>query len=154
MLDELSSGAHGETKGTQHAFVFLQQGIFPLLVLDVDIERLTLKEQLQIAIVLQNRMRGALVEHALQCLPSRLDKVRIETAHGLLLRRWRDDDARTVVMELIVQPKEIAVAPGDGEFRVPVSLRGGLGSVSQAAMSVTQPLQNIPQSLLGTLYGS
>lgn len=140
VLDELPGAAHRQAEGTQHAFVFLEQGIFPFLVLDVDIESLALKEQFQIAIVLQDGVRSAFVEHALQCLPPRLNEVGIETTYGLLFRRRRDDDARIVIMELVVQPEEIAVAAGDGKFRIPVSLRGSLGSVSPATTSATREM--------------
>jgi len=75
--------------------------------------------------MLQNGVGGNLVEHALQRRASRLNKVGLEAADGLLLwRRW-NDDAGVVAVQLRVEPEEVAVAAGDGELGRPVALGGG-----------------------------
>src|SRR5690349_15231993 len=77
--------------------------------------------------MLQYGMRSNLVQHAFQRCSSRLNKVGLETTQGLLLRWWRNDDTGAVVVQLVVQPKEVAVSAGDGEFGIAVTFRGGLG---------------------------
>lgn len=59
VLNELSTTSREH--GTEHTLALTQAGIFPLLILDVDIEGFTLKEQLQVAVMLQDRMRSNLV---------------------------------------------------------------------------------------------
>lgn len=111
----------------KHAFALPDARVLALLVLDVDIESVALKKQLQVTVVLQNGVRGRLVEHALQGSASRLNEVGLEAAHSLLLWRRRDDDAGVVVVQLGVEPEEVAVAAGDGEVGVAVALGGRLG---------------------------
>lgn len=125
MLDELGAASDGETNGTEHTSLGLGEHVLALFVPDVDVESLTLEEELQVAIVLQDRMSGGLVEHSLQCSSSRLDKVRIESTDDLLVRwRWHDD-TRVVAVQLVVEPEEVTVAAGNGEIGIAVGLGAG-----------------------------
>jgi hypothetical protein len=113
--------------GAKHALAFAHAGILALLVLDVDIEGIAFEKYLQVAVVLQYGMCCRFVEHALKGGPPGLDKVGFEATHGLLLWwRW-DDDTRIVVVELGIQPEEIAVAAGHGKVGVAVAFGSGLG---------------------------
>jgi len=96
MFDELATAA--TQHGTKHAFAFTEPWILALLVLDVDIESITLQEKFQVAIVLQSRMCGSFVQHSLQRSASRLHKISIKTSDSLLLWRRRNDDAGVVVV--------------------------------------------------------
>lgn len=133
MLDKLGAAANRQ-HATKHATLcFGQTNVFALLVLDVDVERVAFQEQLQVGIVLQDGVGRGLVQHALQGSSSRLDKVLVEAADGLLLWGWRHHNSRVVVVQLVVQPKEVAVPAGDGELGVAVCLGGGLGQVNGGA---------------------
>jgi hypothetical protein len=78
--------------------------------------------------VLQGRVPSSLVQHPLQRRPTTLDKVAVEAADGLLLRRRRDDEPGIVSMQRVVEPQEVSVPALDLEFRLPVGLRRGLSS--------------------------
>lgn len=111
----------------EHALVLSQAGVLAFLILDVHVESLALEEQLQIAIMLQHRVGSRLVEHALQSSTARLDKIGVEATDGLFFWGWRDNDTGVVVVQLVVEPEEVAVAARDCEFGVAVALGGGLG---------------------------
>jgi hypothetical protein len=92
-------------------------------VLDIDIERLALQKQLQIPVQLQCGVRRDLVEHLLERGPSRLDKIALKPAHGLLLGRRRHHHAGVVAVQGIVQPEKVAIPPLDLELGLLVCLR-------------------------------
>jgi hypothetical protein len=125
MLDELAAVTGEHT--AKHALVLGETDVFALLVLDVDVEGLALEEELEIAVVLQDGVCGGAVQHALEGSAPRLDEIGLEAADGLLLGRRGDDDARAVVVQLRVQPEEVAVAARDGELGVAVALGRRLG---------------------------
>lgn len=125
MLNELSPTAR--QNAAKHALAFAEAGVFTLLVLDIDTESIALKEELQVTVMLQDRVCGNLVDHALQGSASRLDKIGIEATDGLLLWRRGDNDAWVVLVQRLVQPKEIAVAARDSELGVAVAFRRRLG---------------------------
>jgi hypothetical protein len=97
-----------ESDAAKHALAFSNQRLLALLVLDVHIKGITLEEELQVSVMLQHRMGSGFVQHALQRLPPRLHKACIKPSDCLLFwRRW-NDNARVIIVQLIVQPKEIA----------------------------------------------
>lgn len=61
-------------------------------------------------------MGGGFVQHLLQCLSPRFDKVGVKTTNGLFLWGWWDYDAWITVMQRIVEPQEISIPPGNGKF--------------------------------------
>lgn len=71
-------------------------------------------------------MGGNLVQHALQRLAPRFYEVDIETIQGLLLGRRRHDDARVIVVQLIVEPQEVSVPARDLEFGDSIGFRSRL----------------------------
>jgi hypothetical protein len=64
MLDKLATATRQHA--TKHALALAQANIFAFLVLDINIESIALEEELQVAVVLKNGMRGYPVEHAFQ----------------------------------------------------------------------------------------
>lgn len=52
VFDELAATANREADGRHHPFALRDAGIFSLLVFDVDVERLTLEEEFEIAVML------------------------------------------------------------------------------------------------------
>lgn len=98
MLDELSTTTDVNAKGTEHALVLAKIGFPVFLVFHVHVKGLALEENLKIAIMLENRVCRDFVQHPLKSSPPRLDEVRIETAHRLLLRRRGDNNTGVVVM--------------------------------------------------------
>ena len=120
VFDELASGAAApaQADGAENAAFALarEEGIFAaVLVLDVDVEGLAFQERLQVAIMLQHGVGGGLVDHALERHAPALDEIGVEAVERLFLGRRRDRDARMVVVQTLVQPEEVAVAPGHGE---------------------------------------
>lgn len=107
MLNELPTTT--KPKRAEHPLTLSQIRLLVLLMLNVQIERLALQENLQIAIILQNRMRSRLIKHTLQCSSSGLDEIGIESANGLLLWWRRYHDAGIIAVEGIVQPEEITI---------------------------------------------
>jgi len=97
VLNELSSTST-YSDGGEHAFAFSQARILTFFLLNVHAERLAFEEQLKITIMLQDRVGSGLVQHALESLPSGLDKLGVEAANSLLLRWRRDDNTRVVTM--------------------------------------------------------
>lgn len=100
-------------------------------MLDVDIERFALEEELEVTIMLKYGMCGCLVQHALKSSPSRLDKVGIKAANGLFLWGRGDYDARIIIVQLAVEPEKVTIAAGDGKFGLLVGLGGSLDAITQ-----------------------
>lgn len=98
MFNELATSTNGNTQGTKHAFTLTQIRLTILFILHVHPKRLALQEYLKIRIMLKNGMRRNLVDHALQSSSSRFYKVGIETANGLFLWWWGNDDTGVVVV--------------------------------------------------------
>lgn len=63
MFDEFAGASRQHA--TKHALALAKIWLLALSVLDVDVERITLKKKLQIAVVLQDRVSSNLVQHAL-----------------------------------------------------------------------------------------
>lgn len=61
MFHEFASSTNINSERAKHALALAQIGLSVLFVLDIDIESFTLKEYLQISIVLENWMAGNLV---------------------------------------------------------------------------------------------
>lgn len=99
MLHEFASSADVDTEGAQHALALAEIWLSVLFVLDVHIKSFTFEEDLQVGIVLENRVTGDLVQHPLQCSSSRLDKVRIKSPNSLFLWRWCHDNSWVVVVQ-------------------------------------------------------
>jgi len=60
--------------------------------------------------MLQYEVPCDLVEHAFKSGPTRFHEIKLEPANTLLFgRRWYDD-ARIVLMQLLVEPQEITVS--------------------------------------------
>lgn len=102
MLYKLAASTNRDAEATEHTLALSKIGLPVLLILDIHVKGFTFKEDLQVTVMLENRMSCNLVQHALKCCSSRLDKVCIKTAHGLFLG-WRSNDhARVVVVQGIV----------------------------------------------------
>jgi hypothetical protein len=104
MLDEFSASTHADSKRAKHTLALTKIWLSILLVLDVHVESLTLKEDFEVAIMLEYRMSGNLVEHALQGSSSRLHEVGIKSAHRLLLGRRRHNHAGVVTVQGVIEP--------------------------------------------------
>lgn len=111
-----SSSAHGDAKRAEHALALTQVGLPILLVLDIHIESFTLKEDLQVGVVLENRVASNLVQHSFQGSSPGLDEIGIESTHGLLLRWGGDNHTGVAVVQGIIKPEEITVSATDSEL--------------------------------------
>ena len=120
MFHEFASSAHRETKRAKHALALAEVGFSILFILDINIESLTFKEDLQITIVLENWVASNFIQHAFQSSPPRLDKVGIKPTHSLLLWRRSNNHSGVVVVHGVVKPKEIAVSAADSKLRLAV----------------------------------
>ena len=121
VFDKLAACATANAKRFQHAAasgaaVAHAEGLFVFAVLDVHIEGVAFKKNLEVTVVLEDGMGGGFIEHTLEGCAAGFDEIGVEAADGLFLGRWRDDDSRVATMEGLVQPKEVAVAAGDGEL--------------------------------------
>lgn len=102
MLYKLAASTDRDAEATEHTLALSKIGLPVLLILNVHVKGFTLKEDLQVTVMLENRMSCNLVQHALECCSSRLDKVCVKAAHGLFLG-WRSNDhAGIVVVQGIV----------------------------------------------------
>lgn len=126
MLDELPTATDANAKGTEHALVLAKVRFPVFLVLHVHGEGFALEEDFKIAVMLENRVRRNLVQHPLKGSPPRLDEVRIETAHRLLLWRRGDNNTGVVVVHRIIEPKEVTVSAADSKLRLSVGFGGRL----------------------------
>jgi hypothetical protein len=63
VLDKLSGPSRQHA--TKHALALTQARLLALPILDVDVEGIAFQEELEVAVVLQDRMRSDLVQHAL-----------------------------------------------------------------------------------------
>jgi hypothetical protein len=113
LLDKFVGTPNINAKRAKHALALAQTRLFPLLVLDINVERLTLEKELQVGIMLQRRVRGRLVEHFLESRASRLNEIALEATDGLLLWRRRHHDTRIVGVQRSIQPQKIAIPPLD-----------------------------------------
>jgi hypothetical protein len=111
LLYKLATPADIDSQGAQDSLALTQVRFLSLLVLDVNVKRLTFQEQFEITVMLECGMSGSLVQHFFQRLATRFHKVAFEPSHCLLLWRRRNDNTRIVSVQSIVQPKEIAISP-------------------------------------------
>lgn len=128
MFHKLVTATNRNTKGTKHALALTKIRLPVLLILDINIESLAFEEDLQITIVLENWVTSNLIQHPLQSSPSGLDKISIESTHGLLLWGRRNNYAGVVIVHGVVEPKEITVSPTDGKLGLAVCFGGSLQS--------------------------
>lgn len=120
MFHKLASSTHGETKRAKHALALTEVGFPILFILDINIESLTFKEDLQITIVLKNWVTSDFIQHAFQSSPPRFDKVGIKPTHSLLLWRRSNNHSGVVVVHGVVKPKKIAVSATDSKLGLAV----------------------------------
>jgi hypothetical protein len=123
MLHELASTADRDTERAKHSLALANIGFPVFLILNIDIEGFTLKEDFQVSVMLKNGMTGNLVKHTFQSSSPRLDKVGIKSAHGLLLGRRSNNHSGVVTVHRVIKPKEITVSTADCEFGLTISLR-------------------------------
>lgn len=127
MLDELGAAADAQVQAGEDALALGGHvRVFALALLHVHVEGVALEEQLQVAVVLQDRVRRRLGQHLLQRHAPRLDEVGVEAADRLFLRRRRHHGARVVAVQLVVEPEEVTIAAGDFKFGPAVRFRGCL----------------------------
>lgn len=99
MLHEFPTPTDVDAKRAQHALVLTEIRLAILFIFDINIERFAFEEYLEVGIVLQYWVCGSLIEHPLQRRPSRLYKIRIESADGLLLRRRGNNNTGVIAVQ-------------------------------------------------------
>lgn len=103
MFYKLGTTANRKVQAAEHAFALRRHiRLLAFSCLDVDTERFTFKEDLEVAIMLQYQMSSNLVEHTLERGSPRLNKVTFKSAHRLLIWRRGHDDARVVLVQLLI----------------------------------------------------
>ena len=121
VLDEFAARAAANPEGFQHpacggrGFAHAER-LAVLAVLDVHVEGVGFEEDFEVAVVLEDGVRGGFVQHSFQGGAARFDEVGVEAADGLFFGGRGDDHAGVAAVEGFVEPEEVAVAAGDGEF--------------------------------------
>lgn len=102
MLNKLAASTNRDTEATKHALALSKIRLPVLLILNVHVKGFTFKKDLQVAVMLENRVGSNLVQHAFERCSSRLDEICIEPPHGLLLGRRSNDHTGVVVVKGVV----------------------------------------------------
>ena len=102
VLDKLAASTNRDTEATKHALVLSKIRLPVLLILNVHVKGFAFKEDLQVTVMLENRVGSNLVQHAFECCSSRLDEVCIKPPYSLLLGRRSNDHTGVVVVQGVV----------------------------------------------------
>lgn len=101
-------------------------------MLHLEREIVALQEQLQVRVILEQRVVGDLLDAAVERDAPVLNEGVLEAAEWRLLRHGRYNDAGVVERQCLVEPEEVGVPPEHREFGFAVQAGACLHGVNKA----------------------